>query len=463
MNGFSRVTLQALLENANIGVVIHAWDTSIVYANPTALKLLRLSHEQIIGKKSMDPQWRFIDEGNHPLPHEKFPVSLVKRFRAPLTNEVLGLIDSQQLKPTWFMVNAYLETAQHIGDSFIVVTFNDISDQKHLFSFSEIVDNAQDVIIVTEADNLERPLGPRIVYVNKAFEQLTGYSKDEVIGETPRILQGKDTDIKELSRVSQALKNQQPISSTILNYSKTGHPYWLSMNIFPLTNKYGEVTHFAALERDVTGDKYYAEQLESRNKSLKEIKENLEHIITEKTQALHDANKQLYQHAYYDALTSIPNRRSFYEQAKQQFSRAKRDKKLLLTSILDLDYFKNVNDTHGHDTGDRMLIEVANTLSTFFRQEDVYGRYGGEEFIFCILLNEEKQAIEICERLREKIASLSITLDDNTSLNITVSIGVSITLVTEESLFEEEIKKADKALYNAKSKGRNCVDITFSS
>ncbi len=459
MNDFNGVTLHTLLENANIGVVIHRWDTSVVYANPTALRLLRLSHDQIIGKTAMDPQWRFIDEANHPLPYDNFPVSLVKRFKAPLNNEVIGVIDSIESTPTWFMINAYPEFAKEIDDSFIIVTFNDISDQKNLFSFSEIVDNAQDVIIVTEADNIDKPLGPRIVYVNKAFEQLTGYSKEEAVGETPRILQGKETDLDELAKIKKALVNKTAISTTILNYSKTGHPYWLNINIFPLQNKYGEITHFAALERDVTSEKYYAEQLESKNKTLKEIKENLEQIIHQKTQELHDANKQLYHHAYFDLLTKIPNRRSFTEQAIKQFSRGKREKVYVLTGLIDIDLFKKVNDTYGHDVGDLVLKEVAQTLSSFFRQEDVYGRFGGEEFAFCILITEQGKAFEICERFREKVAEKVIDLKDNTKLSITVSIGAAVTFDDESVTLEEEIKRADIALYDAKNSGRNCIRI----
>jgi diguanylate cyclase (GGDEF)-like protein/PAS domain S-box-containing protein len=459
MNNLNGVTLQTLLEKANIGVVIHNWDTKVVYANPVALKLLRLTHEQMIGTDAKDPQWRFIDEGNRPVQPENYPVSLVKRFKAPLNNEVLGVIDSKNNEPSWFMVNAYPELSKTIEESFLVVTFNDISAQKNLFSFRAIVDNAKDIIIVTEAEDIKAPLSPRIVYVNKAFENLTGYTKDEVIGETPRILQGKDTDKAELAKITQALKNKQAVSSTILNYSKSGHPYWLNMDIFPLTNKYGEVTHFAALERDVTSDKYYAEQLESKNKGLKEIKANLETMIREKTKELHDANKKLYHHAYYDELTDIPNRRSFTEQAIKQFSRAKREHSAMLTGLIDIDLFKRFNDTYGHAIGDQVLVSVATTLSSFFRQEDVYGRYGGEEFAFCILISDHSKVLDICQRLKDKMAQSIIKLEDSTELSVTVSIGVSIASTECTNSLTDELIKADKALYEAKNCGRNCVKI----
>ncbi|MCF2948567.1 diguanylate cyclase [Paraglaciecola aquimarina] len=459
MGNFEDLTLKNLLENANIGVVIHKWDTSVIYANPTALNLLRLTHEQIIGRDAFDPQWRFIDEAKRALASEQFPVFQVKRFKEPLQNVVIGVIDSKQTKPSWFLLNAYPEIAEDEKNSFIVVTFNDITDKKSSFSFQSIVDNALDVIIVTEADDISSPMGPRIIYVNDAFEKLTGYSRSEAIGETPRILQGKETDKNELKRIRAALENKQSICTKIRNYTKTGHPYWLSLNIFPLTNKYGEVTHFAAIERDVTNEIYASEQLESNNNNLKELKNNLQELVRIKTQELHDANKALYHHAYHDDLTNIPNRRLFLEQVEKQISRAKRVPQIVLIGLLDIDNFKIVNDTYGHKLGDEVLKKVAECFSLFFRQEDSFGRYGGEEFAFCILLENDKHAFNICERLRKNIADLKFEVSTNKTIKITVSIGASVSQASPDTEFNKEIEKADQALYKAKENGRNRAEI----
>lgn len=463
MGNFESPILKNLLENANIAVVIHRWDTSVVYANPTALRLLRLTHEQMLGKDALDPVWRFIDEDKHPLSSDQFPVTQVKRFKGPVNNMIMGVIDSAQVKPSWFMVNAYPEIASKEKDSFIVITFSDITEQKGLFSFKAIADNSAEIVIVTEADDLAAPLGPRIVYVNEAFVKLTGYSREEAIGETPRILQGKETDPAELKRISTALKNRSSVSAKVRNYTKTGHPYWLDINIFPLTNRYNEVTHFAAIQRDITQEIYSAEQLESNNKKLKELKVDLERLIRERTIELHDANKKLFQYAYYDVLTQIPNRRCFLDQAEKLLSRAKRGSMFFLVGIVDVDYFKNINDTFGHDMGDKVLIKVAECFSLFFRQEDVFGRYGGEEFGFCILLEDDSQAVGICERLRVSISALCFTSETHENFTITASIGVCVSEATPSLSVDTQLKKADIALYKAKGDGRNKVEVMLVS
>ena len=454
----SGISLKSLLQNAHIGVVIHRWDTSIVYANPTAIKLLRLTYEKIIGKNAQDPNWNFIDESGRPLHLEEYPVCKVKRFKSPLTNEILGLEDSSNKEITWVNVNAYHEMDEDEG--FIVVTFMDVTDQKNMFSFKNVLEKSDDIIIVTEADDIEAPLGPKIVYVNDAFEKLTGYKRKEVIGETPRILQGKHTNETTIKRIKQALVDKKPIRETILNYSKTGHPYWLEMNIFPLKNKFGQVTHFAAIERDVTEMIYHAEQLEKRNKDLKEIKHNLQILVEEKTQKLRVANKKLEQLAYYDPLTNLPNRRSFIDQAEKQVAACTRNHYTLVTGLLDVDNFKLINDTHGHDIGDQVLQHISRQLEIIFRQEDIYGRIGGEEFAFSIVIEDGKHAKYIGERICQEIEEQSIMTSDK-NINITVSIGMCINYPeTFPTTLNEAIKKADLCLYKAKNNGKNCVITT---
>ncbi len=447
-----RVKLLNLLENANIGVVIHAHDTSIVYANPVALRLLRLTYNQIIGKDALDPQWRFIDEHNNTLPVDDYPVSRVQRNQQPIYNEVLGVVDSQHEDISWFSVNAYCEGELRDGHGFIVVSFVDITDKKNLFSFEDILHNTQDIVVVTEADNIDAPFGPKIVYVNKAFEQLTGYSAKEVLGETPRILQGKDTDRGTTARIHAALKRREPCQEKILNYSKTGQPYWLELHIIPLKNRFGEVTHFAAIERDVTLSTHYEAALEQRNSDLRTLKQELQNVLNERTEALRQSNTQLLRMAHEDPLTGLANRKAFFEQSQQQLARMRRGASCLAVAIVDVDHFKRINDQFGHDVGDQALLRVAQALRQGLRQEDVFGRLGGEEFAISMLCPSRLIGEESLDRLRESIAQ---SCAEQAYAPLTVSIGLSFADNQTPLALEALLKQADQALYQAKDAGRN--------
>lgn len=455
MNDVGDLKLETLLKHAHIGVVIHRWDTSIVYANPAALKLLRLNYEQIIGKDEFDPQWSFLDDGGNKLLVEDYPVNQVKFSKNRITNEVIGVIDSSKREISWFMINAYLEGEAEAENCFIVVTFSDVSDTVGLFSFEDIVENTLDVVIVTEADDIESPTGPKIVYVNKAFEILTGYSKKDIIGETPRILQGTLTDKQSTNRIHQALAAQESICETLLNYDKNGRPYWIELNIIPLKNKYGKVTHFAAIERDVSERKFNIEQLEKRNDDLKLLKASLEKRIDEKTLELQKAKAKLEKIAFFDPLTNLPNRRFFIDQVTKLIKACNRRKLIIGFGLLDIDDFKQVNDTYGHDIGDKVLKVLAKTLRSTFRTDDVYCRYGGEEFAFAVALEHESGLTELTTRLLDDVRKLSVEIENDKTIQLTISIGATLDSSFHDVDFEQQLEFADKALYQAKKQGKD--------
>lgn len=455
MVDIDNLKLRTLLEHAHIGVVIHRWDTSVVYANPTALKLLRLTYEQIIGKDAFDPQWSFLDDAGKKLMVDDYPVSRVKKTQKRLTNEVMGVIDSSKENISWFMLNAYMEgDGEETG--FIIVTFNDISELKDLFSFQDIVANTQDVVIVTNADNIDYPTGPKIIYVNQAFEDLTGYSSDEIIGETPRILQGDLTDKAATTRIREALLKKEAVSETVMNYDRFGRPYWIEMNIIPLKNKYGEVTHFAAIERDVSKQRFQQEQLERRNKDLKMLKENLEALVEERTIALQKAKAQLESIAFFDPLTNIPNRRFFIDQANKLLKSCHRHDCEVAVGFIDIDNFKVLNDSFGHDLGDLALIKLADVLKGQFRIDDAFCRYGGEEFAFACSLKTTNDVEFVASRLLTEIRKISFEdFDNNEGPVLTASIGITICKPNADTDLENEISKADSAMYEAKTNGKD--------
>ncbi|MDO6567280.1 diguanylate cyclase [Alteromonas sp. 1_MG-2023] len=450
------VNLINLLEHANIGVVIHSWDSQIVYVNPAATKLFNTSVDNLQSRHKSLNGWEFIDRQNRRLHPDEYPVSKVISLNVSITDEVIGLVDEPTGEVCWLSVSAYPEKSNGVG--FVVVYFTEITQKIADFSFLDIVQSAQDMIIVTEAESIKGPLSPQIIYVNDAICNLTGYSREELIGETPRIFQGTLTDTQATTRIYQALAEKKPITETLLNYTKTGTPYWVEMSIFPLKNQFGEVTHFASVERDVSAVKFHAEQLNTRNSELRDIRENLEELVSQRTRELRNVNLKLEKLAYFDSLTDIPNRRAFEEDLEKSTHFATRHKHSLLVGLADVDHFKKLNDTYGHAFGDDVLVAIAKSMKQFFRQEDAIGRVGGEEFAFCMILPGSHNPEDILERLRKRVELISDTLPALKGYNVTISIGAyyvnDIHLQTKEM-----VSKADEALYQAKREGRNRVSL----
>ena len=158
------------------------------------------------------------------------------------------------------------------------------------FSLEDVVKFTNDIVIVTEAYPLDEP-GPKIVYVNQAFTDVTGFAPEEVIGKTPRILQGPDSDPETRANIRAALEKNEPVRTVIVNYSKSGRKYWLDINIIPLKDRNGEVTHFAAIERDLTVIKKAEEEIKKKNTQLAELNETKNKFLG---MASHDLRNPLY-------------------------------------------------------------------------------------------------------------------------------------------------------------------------
>lgn len=156
-----------------------------------------------------------------------------------------------------------------------------------------------------------------------------------------------------------------------------------------------------------------------------------------------------------DSLTGISNRRHLLTLAEREFQRAQRYRNPFSILMLDIDHFKSINDTYGHATGDEALKLMADVTRNALRQVDIFGRFGGEEFVVFLPETPLPDAVTVADRIREAIASVSVAMDDAV-IRMTVSIGVA-TYQTEEPNLDTLLMRADKALYEAKQRGRDRV------
>ena len=168
--------------------------------------------------------------------------------------------------------------------------------------------------------------------------------------------------------------------------------------------------------------------------------------------------KELENAAYIDSLTGLYNRKHFTELAAVNINRALRLGQSIFTAMLDLDFFKRVNDTHGHVAGDQVLKKTAEIIHNTIRSYDLLGRYGGEEFVLLLTGLDQTEALKLMERIRENMES-NITEYEDIVIKTTCSIGLAE--FTRKDSLESSIKKADEALYAAKNAGRNQVQLFF--
>lgn len=212
-----------------------------VFLNRKAEILLKQKREHLIGRNAWD---EFPEaEGN-----------IRRHFELALsTNRLIRFDEYFASLDTWFEIDASPTPAG------LAVYFRDVTRQRakdtQLRLLEMSLSHLNDILLITEARPIDAPEGPKIVYVNDAFERRTGYSREEVIGQTPRILQGPKTDRAELDRIRKAMETWQPVRSELINYTKSGEEMWLELDIVPLADETGWITHWISVERDITARK----------------------------------------------------------------------------------------------------------------------------------------------------------------------------------------------------------------
>jgi diguanylate cyclase (GGDEF)-like protein/PAS domain S-box-containing protein len=263
--------------------------------------------------------------------------------------------------------------------------------------------------------------GNPIVYVNPAFERITGYSAAEVLGKSPSFLHAQEPDQPELENIRAALREGREGHAVLRNYRKDGSFYWNQLHIAPVCDEAGKVTHYIGVQNEITEVKNYQEKLEHQ--------------------------------ATHDTLTGLANRHLLHDRLEQAMIYAHRHQRLVAVAFLDLDQFKIINDSLGHDAGDQMLIQVAERLKQCMREGDTVTRLGGDEFVMIFGDQVDVAGISyLAQRVLDEI-SRPLTIEGR-QFFVTGSIGLSLYPQDGQST-ETLLKYADVAMYRAKDQGRN--------
>ena len=282
----------------------------------------------------------------------------------------------------------------------------------------QVLNRLPESVVVTD------PSGT-ILYVNEAFCKVTGYAATEATGQNPRMLKSGRHDAEFYNHMWQSIRETGFWHGEIWNKRKNGEIYLENLSISAVKDAEGRPTHYLGVFSDIT-DKKIAED---RLRFL----------------------------AYYDFLTGIPNRTLAVNRLSQALSHARRYHKMAAVLFMDLDLFKKVNDSMGHNMGDQLLKAVAVRLKLCVREEDTVARMGGDEFAVILpdILNRDdasKVANKILDRVGQPVNA------EGVELFITPSIGISFYPADAENA-EVLLKCADQAMYRAKDRGRNNYQI----
>ncbi|BBM84834.1 GGDEF domain-containing protein [Candidatus Uabimicrobium amorphum] len=255
-----------------------------------------------------------------------------------------------------------------------------------------------------------------IVAINKAFTKVTGYHPQEILGENPRILQSGRQSKEFYTKFWQTLREKGSWQGEFWNRRKDGEIYLQWANISSITDD--DKIHYVAIFSDIT-------TVKSEEKKLRKM-------------------------AYYDHLTSLPNRLLLCERLEHAITTAKRRQSMVAVLFVDLDNFKTINDSLGHDVGDQFLQDVAKKMASSVRENDTVARIGGDEFV--IILEDIKEA-KNCELVAYKIIT-SVSEVIVKDLQAGASVGISVGPMDGYEA-QTLLKKADIAMYKAKCSGKN--------
>jgi diguanylate cyclase (GGDEF)-like protein/PAS domain S-box-containing protein len=304
------------------------------------------------------------------------------------------------------------------GRPILVGTGIDISERKQaearLQLAASVFSHAREGIIITDA-------GGSIVDVNKTFSHITGYSCEEAIGRNPSILKSGRQSKEFYAEMWRSLADNGHWYGEMWNCKKNGELYAELVNITAVCDAGGAVRNYVALFTDIT--------------AMKEHQQQLEHI------------------AHYDALTGLPNRVLLADRLRQAIVQARRRETLMALVYLDLDGFKEVNDTHGHETGDGLLIALSQRMKEALREGDTLARPGGDEFVIVLadLANVEECEVVLARLLRAAAAPVQIR---DCVLKVSASLGVTLFPIDDGDA-DSLLRHADQAMYQAKQAGKN--------
>ena len=406
--------LRKILNTVSSGISIYDLQGNILMANDMYARHYNLKGAEISGKNIAE----LVSDDEYAQGIIRDNQNIIDGNKAVTIQKDRYYCESAK-KRYWFTTSKIpLDTDKPTGERRLLVISTDITEtiekQNRLERYMDIV-NEQVIMSSTDTDG-------KITYASKAFCEISGYTEDELLGNNHNIVRSPDTPDSIFKEMWETITAGLIWKGELKNKAKNGEYYWVNCTIAPDYDETGRKTGYTSIRQDITN------------------------------------KKKLHEMSMKDALTGIYNRRYFNEIMPVELKRAKRDGVNTVFMMMDIDRFKQYNDTYGHQKGDETLMEIAHRVDeTLRRASDFVFRLGGEEFGVLVRDIDEDKIHQLADKIRKAVLSLGIEHINNQCCNVvTVSVGVYSSF---DSTMETMFTRADEALYRAKEEGRNRVVI----
>ncbi|MDT8989844.1 EAL domain-containing protein [Curvibacter sp. APW13] len=401
---------RAMLEWTPTPMAVHRGGR-VVYANRAAARMMAAPDATaLLGK----PILEFVHPDSRALVLERAKAVASSGVELPVATERFLRFDGQVID-----VETLAARFDFDGNPAVLVSMQDVTRrnqaQQRLQLAGQVFDHAREGIMVTDTQGL-------IIEVNAAFSRITGYDRDEVLGHNPRILKSGRQGRDYYGTMWKTLQASGNWTGEVWNRRKNGEIYAALQTISTVRDAQGRPLNYVSLFSDITLAKEHAQYIERI--------------------------------AHFDVLTNLPNRVLLSDRLHQAMAQSQRRGLLTAVAFLDLDGFKGINDHHGHDTGDQLLMTLAQRMRKALREGDTLARIGGDEFVAVLAdLPDTQACVPLLARLLQAAAT-PVTVDE-CSLEVSASIGVSFFPQVDEVDADQLLRQADQAMYQAKLAGKN--------
>ncbi|MDR7856624.1 diguanylate cyclase [Tissierella sp.] len=422
LNLENKKILEAIINATNIGIWIWNIETGNVVINKRYASVIGYRLDELT-PFSLDAWKEFVHEGDR------------KKVKKYLQEQIEGKsqyydcdLRVRNKDESWIWVHNRGKTIKWDENGKPIMMFGlifDITERKNnemeKLKLTTAIEQASVTVIMTDKDG-------NIQYGNPAFEKISGYSLEEAIGKNPRILKSGLTPDPVFADLWKNITGGKAWEGELINKRKGGTLYYEEARITPIIDSEGNIVNFLAIKQDISQRKYLEEKLKQTSRR--------------------------------DSLTNIYNRRYVFDKLSEIVKLNKIDRQMFSLAIIDIDFFKNVNDTYGHQAGDYILKEFAEILTQSIRTDDILGRYGGEEFVLLLKDTNKQSSAQIIGRILQRIRETSFNFENN-EIKITFSCGISEPAEIERDILTVErlVNQADTRLYKAKDTGRNRIVI----